>query len=322
MELTQGLADLTNLDAWMGEDTPLNIGLVFGISLEPNLVLLRVPTEDAIEQRVRMGAIAWLCDLGRLDKHSYNVGHRLSETEMAVAAVDEIPLAETLMEALGGFAFLPELADTNEMAKVTFVVTLLWKADGKRCALVRRVTPGRFLLKRKGAWRAILSNGSFQTFDEEVVQLDDRHDLVLWDNSIFVVAQESFEALFGLGQIKHEHVAGVLQALCERLPVSDPDAFVALMASDRRYFRKLESIRSRNLLDGRTVEHIEAFVLSQELGIVFIDHPDKGRVIRVDTSPQFRQALMALLDDDNLSSGFSGFDYEANSKRQRTKGTV
>lgn len=303
--------------AEVAQDARVLTRVVFGLSLDPEPVLIRVATDRDVETTVRDGARRWIASLAGMTLVEYDLGHRLEPADIGVLEVADEPAADDLVAALVGIANMPELSNADTLGKVEFIVTTLTDRQGQMVSLVKRVTSGRFLLREGRMHRLVFRDRTFTSVEEDIVQFDDEYHFALAGSHLFIGNQFQFESLFDYIPKRLQLAQETVRGLATQLPVSNESLFVEYLSSDRRYFRKLESVRRRGLLGAVTFAELEEFCVAKRLGFTFAESVAGGRVLLVQPGPEWRRSLLALLDDDNLNSNLSGSDYEANSKRRR-----
>lgn len=297
---------------FLGGDA-LTVEVAFMVGVGNEALVWRISLADDVTARFLAGTRKYATTLQNSAPIPYQVGNTPGPAE--IPFVDDDATVQATIDLVTPIRLLEEFdVGSLPLSHVDGVVTRIEAEDGRALTLFRRVTSGRFLLKRSGVYRLVYRSGVFNQIDEDVVQLDDRHDCAHWDGYTLISRVDGFERLFGFDVLKEVRAEETLSILAGALPVSNSEAFVRELGSDRRYYGKLESIRRRQIHDRVQMEQLEEFCVARGIALGFEDSDLGKRVIVFETGPEWRSIYLGVMDDDHLFSELTQTQYRATSK--------
>lgn len=233
----------------------------------------------------------------------------LGEAPLLASEHGELTLAEALMSAES----LPVLRP-NELPvpDLTFYAITLGDAPGQRVAFLRRANPRRGL--RRG--RLMTSYSDVLTrIESPVFAFDDLVDLVFWGDSVLVLSQTAFTAIFRSQETLMAQVPGWTSELAQHVTISaqGQERLSAKAIRDSRVKMRLESIVKRGHL-----ADVEPAVISERMTVVGLDAAalldPEGRLLLEDEDIP---SVLQFLNEDLFVGALTSTGFRADKKAVR-----
>ncbi|WP_404367878.1 Kiwa anti-phage protein KwaB-like domain-containing protein [Corallococcus coralloides] len=226
----------------------------------------------------------------------------------------EEQIIKSVVSAVPSLISIPIVADLQEVARDARFYTLIFEMqNGERMLLMRRFERNKIL--RPSKHLIIRAMGDRYTrLEEPTLQVDGQFDAILFREYVFILHKHNFLNMFKYYEKLKALASTVLQAITERIPILNADAFKDKCLSQTHIMSKLKNISQKEYFKTVTMDDLKAAIATNglEIGIAM----GSDGVERLVFDPARRWDILHLLDDRYLESRMTKNRYEANSKRE------
>lgn len=299
-----------------------NLTLVIGWRVGRNLKLRRIELAQEVDAEIRKSARLALEDLAQREPEDWTPDADLApETVLVVPVNDEyIGKSPTLGREHKG-SFLDTLAQAHLLDRLVpakipageaaFYAIVLGEPDDPT-VLIRRSNPQRGL--KGGKLLGVLGDKLTRVTDP-VFAFDDKVDLVLSGNQLYVLSQTVFAAFFRDQQHLAAKIPAWADTLKKHVDMSDQakGALVDRAAKDTRLKTRLEAIVTRNHLEDVSTETLRSAMTQCDLDSETLINEDG--VLNFDSEDV--PTILKFLNEDLFSGSLTNSPFTANKKAAR-----
>lgn len=230
---------------------------------------------------------------------------RGAEAEAGAAAIAAVADVICEVDALNAFAADPEL-----VAHPRFYAIVL-QGNGE-CAVFFRIYSPQRELTRSRSLALIGTQGQYDRVRDPVFLFDPQFDCYVWQQYAFIRSVTQFQRLFGYFERLRVAAGEVVDAIANRIPLANLDAFRTAVVGQEQMMSKLAQVAQKPYFAAITLEDLRRAIDEFALDVQ-IDGQDR---LVFESAPDKRWLIPNLLDDDYLGSVMTDLKYEVNSKRQ------
>jgi hypothetical protein len=196
---------------------------------------------------------------------------------------------------------------------VLFYAIVAADISGKYIAFVRKQNAYTSL---KPGYLTTIRDGVLDRVDTPLFTFDDRCDVVVTNDSVFVLSQNVYELLFENTEPVLERIPRHIEKIADALPLLDAEAGAqlnALALKSKRVRKQLRNLAHCSYLHKVTLERVREHMQEQGLEPDLLIRGD--RLVLDATNPKL---LVQVLDEQLFRGGFSGLPYLAPRKAVRS----
>jgi len=216
----------------------------------------------------------------------------------AIPTLASIPYAGAIEEAVGGARFYALVFEFPTGEKMVFM---------RRFERKKVMYPSRNLVIR-------MVGDRYSRLDEPTLQIDDSFDAVYYRGHVFSFSKNNFQFMFKFYGALRRYAGNVIQAVLERVPISNIEAFEASCLGNIHAMSKLRNIAKKDYFGRITMGDLKEVIAVNQLSVEIV--ADERGVERLVFDPRNRWEILNLLDDRYLESRMTRNRYEVNSKRE------
>jgi hypothetical protein len=302
---------LTQIIRAMAGNPPVNV--VLGSRANPNQPddLRRLNITAALQTGFRQIARGALADQIRLIP--YTPGYKPDSGEICWLDLRQAPEISEIVRRLLAFQTLVIFEEDDDFIESLVYYALFARVAMQRGVVFFRKTNEKLVLGRSKSFAAIFREGQFDSI-EEIVFLFDRN-VDCWSDGryMFITNVGNFERMFRYFEQLQARAQQTVNAVLQRIPVSNADEFRAACTTQVRFMTKLAVIASKPYLAQIGMADIHRAIDVHELPVEVVRQNGQEMLV-FDPDPSRRWILLKLLDDDYLNSVMTHLRYEVNSK--------
>lgn len=286
----------------------MNFYVLAGTRANPAVFAL---TLDNDAQTALTGMISGLVDSIRAADHvEFDAGYRAEQDEVITLAPFELPGSLSVLNNAADSAVLPPLnpASIDEVG-VRAIAAVEWDRNAPRFIAFQRVE-SRYVLKRE-PWRLMFAEGRFVRDERPGLEIAERVDAVLEDDTLYVVSWPKAHSVLDLTPWMREATVTEMEVFFKHKKLALVDGFDSETLADTAVRRKVASITDRKVLDKCSVQSLRQYAAKFGVDLKV----SKGKIVLPSQKKEFK-AVLGLLDEDLLSFEPTDERWIVNSKRR------
>lgn len=229
---------------------------------------------------------------------------------LTVEAHDDI---RTALAPLDNPVSLPTFhGDSKSVSALKLLAIRAEWPDDRSLISITYYTGSRRLAKR-GMFAMLFSEGTFNSVAEDVYEIPNRVDALLWEGRVFINNSRQFSLAFAFHEKLMRLGQESLKMIEQAVPFSDFKTFRDRCGGSQRKLAKLSQAVA--FLNGKTFDLGKAKLEMDRLGIPVEFINDSDGKLQIDTANSDEWAVIKLLCGDNVQGLLDGVDYEATRKR-------
>lgn len=259
-------------------------------------------------------------DASRLVIVPYEAGRLLEAHEVFYLPLGNLPMLQRLLRQVTVPAGIQIYDPGHDKERPRLSVVSLSQSRGATVHFLRSLSP-QFRLMTGKFVAAVLGEGAYNRFEEEVLLFDRFVDALCVGEHVFIIRAAAFERMFGYLEELRALAGQTFDTVTAELHIAGLQLLRDNCTSDVNMMRKVASIASRMRSDPRhlaamTMQRLLAFIDAhpQLASQVLVQGEGPARELVFESDLAGRWRILKLLDDDYLKSDLTEIDYEANSK--------
>jgi Kiwa protein KwaB-like len=286
----------------------MNFYVLAGTRTNPSVLVLTLDNQSqAALTDMMMGLVE---TVKAADHVEFEAGYKADEGEVVTLSPFELPDALSALTNATDATVLPPLNPANiDEVGVRAIAAVEWEGNDPDLIAFQRIE-SRYVL-REESWRLMFAQGRFVRDDRPGLEIVERVDAILEDDTLHVVSWARAHSVLDLTAWMREATVTEMQAFFKHKKLALADGFTPEALADTAVRRKVASITDRNLLDKCSVQSLRQYAAKFELDIKV----SKGRIVLPATKKEFK-AVLGLLDEDLLSFEPTDERWIVNSKRR------
>jgi len=209
-------------------------------------------------------------------------------------------------------AEIPLIGDKDGFVKKVRFYILLFYNGTQSAVFFRRYNQSKQLTRSNNLVIRLIGD-RYERLTEPSFLFDEDFDAILFDNYIFILNSSNFKHIFRYYELLRTAAIEVLETIRTTIPIANFDSFKESCLNHPYKLEKLKNIANKAYLNQLTIGKIKNTINIFNLQIK-IEKINGQEQLVFDKS--YSWEILNLLDDDYLTSGFTGLKYEANSKRE------
>jgi hypothetical protein len=298
----------------MGENPPVNV--VLGSRSNPNQQddLRRLNITANLQAGFRNIAENVLADHLRLI--AYEPGYKADDGEVCWVDLQQAPGISEVVQRLLNFQALVIFEEDDNFIESLVYYALFARVAAQRGIVFFRKTSEKLVLGRGASFAAIFRRGQYDRIEEMVFLFDRNIDCWSDGRYMFINNVGNFERMFRYFEQLQARAQQTVDAVLQRVPISNADEFRAACTTQVRFMTKLAVIASKPYLALIGMADIRRAINEHGLPVDVVRRNGQESLV-FDPDPSRRWILLKLLDDDYLNSVMTHLKYEVNSKIAR-----
>ena len=246
----------------------------------------------------------------------YEPGYKPDRGEVCWIDLQQAPDVREIVQRVLNFQALVLYEENNDFIDSLAYYALFERVAAQRGTVFFRKTSEKLVLGRGAAFAAVFRRGHYDTM-EETVFLFDRH-IDCWSDGryMFIANVGNFERMFHYVEQLQARAQQTVDAVLQRVPISNADEFRAACTTQIRFMTKLGVIATKPYLAQIGMVDVRRAIDEHGLPVEVVQN-DGQEMLVFDPDPSRRWILLKLLDDDYLNSVMTRLKYEVNSKIAR-----
>jgi hypothetical protein len=246
----------------------------------------------------------------------YEPGYKLDSGEVCWIYLQHAAAVRNTVQRVLNFQALALYEQDNDFIDSLGYYALFARAVAQRGTVFFRKTSEKLVLGRGASFAAVFRRGHYDTM-EETVFLFDRH-IDCWSDGryMFISNVGNFERMFRYVEQLQARAQQTVDALLQRVPISNADEFREACTTQIRFMTKLGVIATKPYLAQIGMVDIRRAIDEHGLPVEIVQNGGRDMLV-FDPDPSRRWILLKLLDDDYLNSVMTHLKYEVNSKIAR-----
>jgi hypothetical protein len=286
----------------------MNFYVLAGTRANPTVLALTLDNEA---QSALTAMITGLVEAVRAADHiQFDAGYRADEGEIVTLSPFELTGTLSVLSSAADASVVPSLnaANINE-GSVRAIAAVEWVGNEPGFIAFQRIE-SRYVLKRE-PWRLMFAEGRFVRDARPGLEIAERVDAVLEDDTLYVVSWPKAHSTLDLSMRVREATVCELEAFFKHEKLAVVDGLSAEALADTPVRRKVASITDRQVLDKCSVQSLQQYAAKFGVDLKV----SNGRIVLPCHKKKFK-AVLGLLDEDLLSFEPTDERWVVNSKRR------
>lgn len=298
----------------MAANPPVNV--VLGSRANPNQQddIRRLNITASLQAGFREIAGNALADQLRLIP--YQPGYKPDAGEVCWFDLQGAPEIAEIVQRVLNFQALVIFEEDDDFIDSLIYYALFARVAAQRGVVFFRKTSEKLVLGRGAPFAAIFKRGHYDRVEETVFLFDRNIDCWSDGRYIFINNVGSFERMFRYFEQLQARAQQTVDAVLQRVPISNADEFRAACTTQIRFMTKLAVIATKPYLAQIGMADIRRAIDEHQLPVEVVQEDGQAKLV-FDPDPSRRWILLKLLDDDYLNSVMTHLRYEVNSKIAR-----
>lgn len=247
----------------------------------------------------------------------YEPGYKPDSGEVCWIDLQQAPDIREIVRRVLNFQALVLYEQDNDFIDSLVYYALFGRVAAQRGTVFFRKTSEKLLLGRGASFAAVFRRGHYDTMEETVFLFDRNIDCWSDGRYMFIANVGNFERMFHYVEQLQATAQQTVDAVLQRVPISNADEFRAACTTQIRFMTKLGVIASKPYLAQIGMVDIRRAIAEHVLPVEIVQN-DGQEMLVFDPDPSRRWILLKLLDDDYLNSVMTHLKYEVNSKITRS----
>ncbi len=292
---------------------PPPVNVVLGSRTNPNQQddLRRLTITATLQASFREIAGNALADQLRLI--AYEPGYKPDSGEVCWIDLQQAPEISEIVQRVLNFQALVIFEEDDDFIESLVYHALFARVAAQRGVVFFRKTSEKLVLGRGASFAAIFRRGHFDRIEETVFLFDRNIDCWSDGRYMFINSVGNFERMFRYFEQLQTRAQQTVDAVLQRVPISNADEFRAACTTQVRFMTKLAVINSKPYLAQIGMADIRRAIDEHGLPVEVVQENGQEMLV-FDPDPSRRWILLKLLDDDYLNSVMTHLRYEVNSK--------